>query len=339
MATLAPSWTQVHPSFVEPDLLVQFQQASGAFDVLAGNEPRVKIGSEDLYVYLRRLDVRTRVASGTTAYNMLPSVSIVPTIMSLPTYVQRVRAEYDHHDTANASHWGFSIVDAQRLAMRQGHFQLLRNSLLYGMQPQNGEGILNSPGSTTVSLPQDSYGNATFSTYDNGQMAIFLLQQIAALKTRTMQFGMPHRFVFLGPQRILGGMATQNIVQLTSYQRPGAGSATTAGVVQNVEGDLGDDIVWAYDDTLVGKGAGGTDVIVLAMPEVKKPVGRRFNTNEFAQIAPGLEATLLQYIDMSAPVEIPTPLAGGAIDVLSEWRTTPGWPVRPEAVTIINMGY
>jgi hypothetical protein len=134
-------------------------------------------------------------------------------------------------------------------------------------------------------------------------------------------------------------MATQNIVQLTSYQRPGAGSATAAGVVQNVEGDLGDDIVWAYDDTLVGKGAGGTDVIVLAMPEVKKPVGRRFNTNEFAQIAPGLEATLLQYIDMSAPVEIPTPLAGGAIDVLSEWRTTPGWPVRPEAVTIINMGY
>ena len=48
---------------------------------------------------------------------------------------------------------------------------------------------------------------------------------------------------------------------------------------------------------------------------------------------------MLQYLDMSAPVEIPTPLAGGAIDVLSEWRVTPGWPVRPEATTVISMGF
>jgi hypothetical protein len=339
MATISPSWTQVHPSFIEPDILLQYNQASGAFDALAGGDPRVKIGSEDLYVYIKRFDIRTRVASGQQAYNQLPNVNVAMSMLSVPTYLNRVRAEYDHHDTAATAEWGASIVEVQRLGMRQGHFQLLRNMLLYGNLPGNNEGLINAPNAVTVSLSPDTSGNTTFVTYDNGQLAIFFLTQIAALKTRTMQFGMPNRFVVLGPQRILGGMATQNIVQLTSYQRPGAGTATTKGVIDLVEGDNGDDIVWAYDDTLIGKGANGVDAVLLIMPEVKKPVGRPFNTNEFAQIAPGLDACSLQYLDMAAPREIPTPLAGGAIDVLSEWRATPGWLVRPEALSIISIQY
>lgn len=339
MATISPSWTQVHPSFIEPEVLLPYYQASGAFDVLAGANPRVKISSEDLYVYAKRFDVRTRVASGQSAYNQLPNVNVAMSMFSVPTYLNRVRAEYDHHDTAATAEWGANIVEVQRLGMRQGHFQLLRNMLLYGMLPANGEGLINAPNAVTVSLPADSGGNTTFSTYDNGQMAFFLLSQISALKTRTMQFGMNVRLVVLGPQRILGGMATQNIVQLTSYQRPGAGTATTKGVVDLVEADNGDNIEWAYDDTLVGKGAGGTDMLILALPEVRKPAGRPFNTNEFATISPGLDACLLQYLDMAAPREIPTPLPGGAIDVLSEWRGTPGWALRPEALTLISMGF
>lgn len=339
MATLAPAWVQVHPSFVEPDILLKYQQASGAFEILAGGEPRVKIGSEDLAVYLRTLDVRTRTIVGQSAANQLPSATIVPTMISTPTYIQRTRAEYDHHDTANAGHWGFSIVEAQRLAMRQGHFQGLRNFLLYGVNPANGEGILNNPGITSTSLPPDAFGNGTFVTYDNGQMSLYLLGLIADLKTRTMQFGMPNRFVFLGPQRILGRMAQQNIVQLTSYQRPGAGTATTSQVVERVSEEMGDAIEWNYDDTLVGRGTNGTDIVLLVMPEVKKPVGRQFNTNEFALLSPGLEATTLQYLDMAAPVEIPTPLAGGTIDVVSEIRLSSGWAVRPEAVTAVSMVY
>lgn len=340
MATLSPAWTQVHPSFVEPDILLKYSQASGFLEVLAGGEPRVKIGSEDLYVYLRTLDVRTRTVIGQTVTNQLPSVSIVPNMISTPTYVQRVRAEYDHHDTANSSNWGFSIVEAQRLAMRQGHFQGLRNFCLYGVNPANGEGILNAPGITTTSLPADSYGNTTFVTYDNGQMAMYLLGLIADLKTRTMQFGMPNRFVFLGPQRILGRMQQQNIVQLTAFQRPGGGTSTTANVVDRVSEDMGDQIEWNYDDTLVGRGVGtNVDIVLLVMPEVKKPVGRTINTNEFAMIQPGLEACTLQYLDMSAPVEIPTPLSGGTIDVVSELRLSPGWPVRPEAVTALSIQY
>ncbi len=97
-----------------------------------------------------------------------------------------------------------------------------------------------------------------------------------------------------------------------------------------------DKIIWVYDDTLIGKGAGGNDAVLLVMPEVKKPAGSRINTNEFAKLAPGIEACTLMYCDKAAPMEIPTPLAGGAVDILSEWRITSGWGVRPEAITIIS---
>lgn len=339
MATVAPSWTQVHPSFVEPDILIQYTQASGAMEALAGREPRVKIGSEDLYVYIKRLDIRTRVASGQMAYNSLPSVATTFNMISAPTYLNRVRAEYDHHDTAATAQWGASIVELQRLGMRQGHFQLLRNQLLYGMNPANGEGLINVPGATAINLPPDTNNNDTFVTYDNGQLAIFFLTQVAALKTRTMQFGMPNRYGLVGPQRILGGMATQNIVQLVQYQRPGAGTATTKGVIDAIEAENEDDFFWAYDDTLIGQGANGNDLVLLIMPEVKKPEGRPYNTNEFANVMPGLDACSLQYLDMAAPREIPTPLAGGAIDVLSEWRSSTGWMIRPEALSLISIQY
>lgn len=340
MGITATTWAMTHPSFMEPDLIIQQNQASGAFETLASRNPRVKMGSEDKNIYIRRIDVRTKVQINQAAGNLIPSAGIVAGLISAPTYLQRVRAEYDHHDTAMAALWGTNIVEAQRLAMRQGHFQLLRNNLLYGVLPANGEGLLNANGATAVNLPADSFGNITARTYDNGQMAIFLLSQLSATKTRTMQLGIPRRFTFVGPQRIMGIFEYQNIVQLTSYQRAGAGSASTADVVKQVASLWnGDQVDWCYDDTLIGQGAGATDAILCVMPEIETPKAGSINTNEFGKLAPGFNDCVTMYTDLAAPVEIPTPLAGGAIDVLSELRASPGWAVRPEALTIISMGY
>ena len=339
MATLSPSWTQVHPSYIEPGAILTYFQPTGAFSALAGGNPRNTIGSEDLYVYMKRMDVRTRVASGQQPYNQLPNVNVQMSMLSVPTYLNRVRAEYDHHDTAATGEWGQSIVELQRYGMRQGMNSLMRNLLLYGNLPGNYEGLINAPSAVTVSLTADAAGNTTLLTYDNGQLALFFLQQFTALKTRTYQFGQPNRYVILGPQRILGTMATQNIVQLTSFQRPGAGTATTKGVIDAIESENGDDVYWAYDDTLIGKGASGADAVLLVMPEVKKPSMEPFNTNHWAGVQPGIDACTLQYMDMPSPREIPTPLPGGAIDVLAEMRATPGWAVRPEALTIISITY
>jgi hypothetical protein len=101
----------------------------------------------------------------------------------------------------------------------------------------------------------------------------------------------------------------------------------------------GDTVEWVYDDTLANYSSAGVDTVLIVMPEVEKPRGAVFNTNEFATLTPGLSACTLMYADVAAPIEIPTPLAGGAIDVLSEMRASPGWGVRPEAVTVLTMTY
>ena len=338
MSKIAPAYTLVHPSYMMPEILLPYQQASGAFETLAKGEPLVRLGNEDLVAYIRRADIRTRMAAGMSAYNELPSVEVVMSMISTPSYLFRVRAEYDHHDTAALGNWGVPIVAAQRLGMRQSHFQIMRTALLQGMNPANGEGLLNANGVTVVPIPADSNGNTTVVTYDNGEFGLFLSQQVQAVKTATMQLGIGHKIVFLGPQRTLGQLQ-YNVVQLVQFQRAGAGSTSTAGLVKEVLETNEDEILWCYDDTLAGAGANGADIILLVMPEVEVPEDAPVNTNEFAKLQPGLDACTLQLCDMIAPREIPTPIAGGAIDILSEMRSTSGWPVRPEAVRRLEIVY
>lgn len=339
MANIAPSFVTVNPSYMMPEILLPYAQASGAFELLPTGEPLVRLSDGDMVVYMKRIDIRTRMAADQSVVNSLPSVSMIPSQISTATYMFRVRAEYDHHDTAAWGRWGISLPEAQRLGMRQGHFQLARTALLYGMNPANGEGLINANGATAVNLPNDPNGNFTVVTYDNGAMAFVLLGQIQALKTRTNNMGIGRKFTILGPQRVLGAFEYQNIVSLVQFQRAGSGSTSTAGVVKDVLEMNGDEIIWAYDDTLIGKGAGGNDAVLIVMPEVEKPQGSRFNTNEFAKLAPGFDACTLQLCDMAAPKEIPTPIPGGAIDIVAEMRMSSGWAPRPEAVSIISMQY
>jgi len=338
MPTIAPAYVTVNPSYMVPELLLNYTQASGAFDLLAKGDMLQRLSEGDLLAYIKRIDVRTRMAAGQAAYNQLPSASIVMSQISTPSYLFRMRAEYDHHDTAAAARWGVSIVQAQRLAMRQGFAQILRGALLYGMNPANGEGVAYTNGATSLNLPPDMNGNTTVVTYDNGQMAFFINSQIQNLKTRTNQMGIGKKFTILGPQRVLGTFE-YNIVQLVQFQRVGAGSTSTAGTVKETLMMNGDQIDWCYDDTLIGKGSGNTDLVIIDMPEVSKPEAGWPNTNEFAKLEPGLDACVMMLCDMAAPREIPTPLPGGAIDVLSEMRATSGWAVRGEAVTLISMQF
>jgi hypothetical protein len=339
MSLDASSWAMAHPNFFEPEILMQYNQRSDYIELLAGRAPRVKLGQEDKYVYLRHLGVKTKVSSGQAGANQVPSCSITADLASAPVYLQQVRAEYDHHQINMADKWGFSLPLAQSLAMQQGHYQQLRDKALFGMFPANGEGFLNATGATYTTLPQDSLGNQRFSTYDNGQMALFLLSVFSALKSRTYQMGMAQRFVIIGPQQDIGIWQYQGVVQLTSFQRAGAGSETITGTVEEILKRNGDEIVFGYDDTLIGAGAGGTDAIIFAMPEVKRPAGvsgHAWNTNKFAELQPGFNACTLQYSDVIAPIEITAPLPAGATDVYSEMSATSGWAPRPEALLVLS---
>ena len=339
MGLQAPAYEMVMPSFTEPGIIMPIAQRSGFTDCFAGGAPRVRLGEDDLYVYMNQLQLRTQIASGTAAINQLPGVSFTFTRLQTPTYLLQVRAEYNHHDVRAAARYHTALPEMYRLGMRQATFQLLRNMGLYGLNPQNGEGLLNANGATAINLPPDSNGNTTVQTYDNGDMAQFLISQVLAVKTRTNQLGMGRQFTFIGPQRTLG-LFEYNIVQVTQFQRPGAGTASTVETLKAVTMANGDTIKWTYDDTLIGKGAGGADAVLLVMTEVEKPKGGgTINTNVFQDLQPGNDACATMYLDMAAPKEITSPLAGGATDVLSEQRATSGWGIRPQAITIISMTF
>ena len=108
MGNVAPSFVTVNPSYTMPELLLPYTQASGAFDILATGEPMVRLSDGDLYAYINRVDVRTKVAGGQAAYNLLPSCTVTLSQISTPSYLLRVRAEYDHHDTAAMARRGVS---------------------------------------------------------------------------------------------------------------------------------------------------------------------------------------------------------------------------------------
>jgi len=340
MSVQAHAFITLNPSFIEPELLMQYNQSSQFVDLFSGGQLRVRLGEDDLLVYMKQMNLRTRMAASQTGAQEFPSVDVMATMISAPTYLLQVRNEYNHHDVAAGARWGFAVPEAYRLGGRQANFQLARDAALFGMNPQNGEGILNSTGITAINLPADSFGNDTVVTYDNGQMAFFLAQQVQAIKTATFQMGKGKKFAVIGPQRTLGSFE-YNVVQLVQYQRVGAGTQSTKGTFEEILMANGDSVTWGYDDTLIGAGSGGTDAVIIAMTELDIPdqASKPVDTNIFASLMPASKVTVTQYCDMAAPREIISPLAGGATDMVQEWRISSGWTPRPTCVEVVSMRF
>ena len=338
MASVFNARQLVSPHHYEPGLIVTQSQASGYFDVLAGEGPRVQLGPIDKAVYANVLDVRTQIAANQATANVLPGVSLTASIIQAGTYTIRQRNQYSDFDVAEAGEYNVALPMAYRYGHFQGAYQYLRNIGIYGANAANSEGLINTPGATAISLPPDSFGNTLISTYDAGQLAIWFNGLILAGLTRMFLLGTPMRAVIIGPQQDLGFMQLQGIVQLTSYQRPGAGTASTAQEVTTINKEFGYTIEWAFDDTLIGQGAGGTDAILVCFPELNVPTASPFNTNKFAEVTPNVQGNILQYTDVAAPIEVITPVPGG-LDMESTMRASAGWVVRPQAITIASAGH
>jgi hypothetical protein len=339
MASVFNARTLVHPHHYEPGLIITQSQASGYMDVLAGGSLRVQLGPIDKVIYANTLDARTQIAANQATANVLPGASLTGGFIQTATYTVRQRNEYNEYEVAEAGQYNVALPLAYRYAQRQGAFQFIRNAGLYGVNASNSEGLINTPGATTVNLPPDSFGNSTLRTYDAGQLAIWFNSVIQAGLSRMFLMGTPVRVVILGPQRILGTMQLQDIIQLTSYQRPGSGTATTAQTITTINKEFGYEVEWAFDDTLIGQGgSASTDAVLVGFPELNIPSVPGMNTNEFAQIAPNINANTLQYADVIAPVEVTTPIPEG-LDVTSTMRVSSGWCIRSQAITIAQIPY
>jgi hypothetical protein len=338
MPVIAPARVLVHPNRIEPNLIITIAQPSGFMQGLGGKKLRQLLSDNDKVVYQNHVDVRTAVAAQQAAANVLPSATITLDYIQTLTYLIRTRQDYNELDVADAGEYNVALPAAYRLAARQGIYQFIRAAFLYGVNASNSEGIINTPNATAVTLPPDTFGDTTLRTYDAGQLAIWFNSQIQGALQSMFRLGMPGRVVLLGPQRIIGTLQWQDIVQVTSYQRPGAGTATTGQVVSKIGDENDVTIDWAYDDTLIGKGAGGTDAVLLLVPEAVVPTIPGINTNEFAKLSPTTDAMILQYTNVAAPIEITTPIPEG-LDVVSMQRITSGWAPRPNAVNVLSLPY
>ena len=80
-----------------------------------------------------------------------------------------------------------------------------------------------SPNAVATTLPPDTFGNTTLVTYDNGQLC-HLAAESGSRKSvrRCSPWDCRRRSSSLAPQRVIGQLQYQNIVQVVSYQRPGA---------------------------------------------------------------------------------------------------------------------
>jgi hypothetical protein len=338
MPISAPERILVHPSAVEPNLIVTTAQASGFVEDLGGGELRQLLSENDKVVYQNHVDIRTQVASQQAAANVLPGATITVDYIQTLAYLIRTRQNYNHLDVADAGEWNISLPMAYQLGARQGIAQAIRGANLYGFNASNNEGLIHTPNAVATTLPPDSFGNTTLVTYDNGQLAIWLLGQVQEIRQAMFALGLPQKTVFVAPQRIIGQMQYQNIVQVVSYQRPGAGTATTAQIVTKIGEENVTDIIWAYDDTLIGKGAGGTDAMLLVVPEAVIPKAP-INTNVFAELSPQMSAMTVQYTASAAPIELTGPIGAEAVDFIAMQRVTSGWAPRPQAVVILSIPF
>ncbi|CAM2172503.1 conserved hypothetical protein [Burkholderia cepacia] len=335
------AFQKITPSHTEPRILLSFAQKSGAFNALAGRAPKVQTAQGDKAVYVHKLQMRSDARVNQSGADILPTPTFATSMISTPMYTIRNRAEWDMSDVQAAGNWNVALPEAYTKAARHGHFNVLRRMALNGVRPADGEGIINTPNATAVTAPADPSGNTTLMTYDPDALFSLFLQLVTDLRSRIMSTSQGNiRISVLAPQRVIGRLQ-QTVVELTGYQRPGAGSASIMGALEQVGDWNGTDFEFSVDDTLIGAGAGGADLIIINAPELIDPqVGSSINTNEFATLQPSLVDTTVQYADRAAPTEFPTPVPGmGAIDVLYHMEASSGWVLRPEALTLLSIKY
>lgn len=348
MALTAPTRLTVNPSFTSPRSLLSNAVRSGFTHLFPNGRPDVKLSEGEKAVYVPVLDLRTLAKGSQTGYTELPSVEIAASYISTPVYEQKIRVTYSREDLNAAASWNLSLVNAYSTAMRQGHFQLLRDAALFGFNPQNGEGLLNSAnGTVREKLQADSNGKTTLDEYDPGQAFQALLRAIngrlnacnlLGISAQYNAGGAPVRVVFLAPQRVLGLLASR-VVELTSYQRPGAGSASIIQSVIDVMKASNVEVQFAPDDSLRGRGEGGTDAMILTVPELPDMGAQsQFDTNAFGdEFDPQERACNALFVDREIPSEISGPIGAEATDVVSFMSTTSGWSLRGEATAILSI--
>ena len=332
---LFPAQIKRTPSFSDPNVVIQRSQVSGFPALFNGLD--TKLNETDLNVYYDKIAFTTQAQASQNQTGFLPSGSIVASTYGMPVYALKTISIIDREASFSAANYNIGLMEARKLLHRQSIFQAMRQAALFGIIPSNNEGITNSPNVLKQTLPADSFGNF-FQLYNPNELFVYFLNNIIVpLQRATFSGGLRPRIVMLGTQRMLLAMNNAKIVELTSFQREGAGTASVGSsiVLQGGQGSYGYEVQFEFDDTLEGVGPGGTDILIATIPSLENNPETAFNTNAMsAGLVNEMTDNNKMYISGAAPVEVESPASQGATELYSYLRVTPGVAIKPEATII-----
>ncbi|CAI3954116.1 unnamed protein product [Commensalibacter communis] len=338
MAVSAPARFQLNPNFQDPRPVVDLFQRSGAMKVLPDGHPKSGINFTDKMVYVNRLTLKTQNSISQDSQNQLVGADIIMSQMQTAVYLLQVAVSYNRHEAGAVSNYGVSLPQAYSLGLNQSIYNQLRHLLLYGFQPEFGEGLLNAPGIKKTVLPPDDNNTKDIKNMISGHISTVILNEIQDIISRTQQSGMKNVITILAPQRVLNLFAFAKIVNLATFQLAGSGTATIKGQLDAVLKDNDTVLLWQYDDTLESKGDNSTDAVIITLRQLDLSGQDVYaNTNIFADSITHNDACNAMYTDLPAPLEIISPLPGGATHLQKELSATSGWALRPEATTVLSV--
>lgn len=340
MSGISPNLQAYNNTYQSPNFLLTKVLRSGAFRLLGEARPRA-MPLATPQVMIRTLTNRGEAMVGENVTRNLP-IGTLPVLGAfyIPTYSIASTVMYNSIDSLRSKENSYDLRSMLDDGMKQTFRLTERNLLIYGAKNAPNEGILNAVGAYAHTLDPDQFGVSNISNMDQGYLATALSGLASDIVQKAMAVGEPTRLVILAPQRIITVLTSRKVVQLTDYQRPGAGVAGAGEMAAALLANISVNFELAVDDSLIGKGKNGTDLIIIGVPEIPPDSGEINSTNAVYAGFPNKEnGCIVQYTDSYMPIAKSAITFPGELQVVYSKNTTSGIVVRPELFSLISVAY
>lgn len=237
----------------------------------------------------------------------------------------------DESDKFTKATGGQSLDNVMSAITEAGVSSCVHFGALYGFGKGYNQGII--AGSTKASLPPDSTGATTVSTYSDIDLYKFIIETINDV--RAQSFGGASPTILFGPRKFINYIQTALVSFLQSAESGGLNSV--AGTI-NLASRLGgvEQIKYIEDDSLIGRGTDGKDLFFLLAPRIKEDQRfEQFNQNILIdENGSGKKNAIMA-------VTVPdwnqrNPVVDGFESSFRQMSLTAGLLIRPEAMVSVS---
>jgi len=262
-----------------------------------------------------------------TAYSLNQIQASVYNISSKYSYNPQESAKF-----SNAT--GESLPEVLEAIGEAGVANALHTGAFYGFDNSAEQGILS--GATKVTLPQDSAGATTVTSYNPAEFVKFMNTIINQIRIKTFNAETPA--VMFGTTEFITFIQTEIVNFLSSANSGGVnGIAGTVNMARSWAGENG--LEFYIDDSLKGKGTAGKDAFFIMATKTKNDeLYQRFNQNIGIAHSDGTLNNTIMVLPV-ANISYPNPAIDGVISTYNYMSSTSGWNIRPECISLITYDF